>query len=129
MSELLINTIPANIELILKIIILFIMLSFFIFLNWNSKNIDKDKNNYNYIYFIISNYMSKVYIFSSPFSFLLLYHTISFELFVWYLASIYLVFGTPTLIMLGLYAKDKILSYISKENQMQRTERKKYGNQ
>jgi hypothetical protein len=128
MTELIYDTIPENIELTIKIIILFILLLFFLYLKWYAKKIQYEQGTYNYLLFIFCNYMSMVYIFISPFSFLLLYHNITFEAFVLFLVSIYLIFGLPGLILLGLFAKDKILSYVSKDKKMQRREKQKYGN-
>lgn len=127
MSEVIITTVNANIELVLKIFILSLLLVFALFMRWNCKNIDPQTSQYNLVLYLISRYMSMVYIFASPFTFLLLNHTISFEFFVWFLASMYLAFGVLGFLLLGLFTKDKVLSYITRDNKIKRQERKKYG--
>lgn len=128
MADVIVNTIPEMTELITKIIILFVFLLFFLYLKYNSKNIDKDRSFYNYLYWVFSNYITMVYIFISPFTFLLLNSNISFEMFIWFVVSIYMIFGVMGLFLLSLFAKDSIVGYISKENSMDRRERKKYAN-
>ena len=116
-----------NYEIIIKIITLFFFISFFIYLKWNSKHINKDKSYYNLVWYYTCNYMSMVYIFASPFTFLLLHQNITFDMFVWFLSSIYLVSLCIGLLLLGLFTKDKVFTFNSRDARYERDERKRYG--
>lgn len=115
----------ANHDFQLKTFVLFFLAAFFIWLKWNSKNIDKNKSQFNLMFWIMSYYMSVVYIATIPFTFLFL--RLDFELFVWFLAGIYLLMFPLFFIMLSLFAKDKVLSFISQESRDKRAERRAYG--
>lgn len=115
----------SNQEFWMKFFILISLAIFFLYLKWNSSNIDKNKNQFNLMFWIISYYMSVVYIVTIPFTFLFL--RLDFELFIWFLSGIYLLMFPLFFIMLSLFAKDKVLSFISQENKDKRAERRDYG--
>lgn len=116
-----------NYEIIVKILTLSFFIAFFIYLKYISKNINPSKSYYNLIWFYTCNYMSMVYIFASPFTFLLLHQNITFEMFVWFLASIYLVSLVIGLLLLGLFTKHKVFTFNSRDARYERDERKRYG--
>lgn len=96
---------------------------------YKSKDIDRTKSYYHLFSFLIFRYMTLVYLVSTPFLFLLLHYSISFEIFVYFIASTYLIGFVLGFGLLLLYAKQKITSFVSKENNDVYRERKKYSRQ
>lgn len=96
---------------------------------YKSKDIDRTKSYYHLFSFLIFRYMTLVYLVSTPFLFLLLHYSISFEIFVYFIASTYLIGFLLGFGLLLLYAKQKITSFVSKENNDVYRERKKYSRQ
>lgn len=115
------------IEANIKLFILLAILIFCLYLKWNSKYIDIEQNQYNYLFWMVSKYMTMTYILSFPFFLLLLNTNITFEFFVYILSSIYLLGMVIGLLLLGLFTRIKLFTWVSRDAKMKRMEARKYG--
>jgi hypothetical protein len=112
--------------LMVKFIILTLILIYFIYMWLNSDKIDENAGYYEQLLKNSNKYMAFVYILVAPFTYLLLYYKIDFEMFIYYISAVYLVGFVIGFGLVALWTKRKLLEFVSKEAKMRRSEKRKY---
>lgn len=121
------STIIIESDFFLRLISLLFLLALFIFLWYKSKDIDYNLSYYHLLLYFVCRYITLVFVFASPFLFLLTSSNISFEIYVYFLAVIYLIGFVLGFGLLMLYSKNKIFYFFNKEAYSNYREKKKYN--
>lgn len=113
-------------EFNIKLISLGLLLALSIYLWYMSKKIDKEESYYHFFLYLITAYMPIIYIMLTPLFALILSYKISFDMFITILVAVYLIAFVLGFGLVSMFAKNKIVNMLSKENMDSLREMRKY---